>query len=63
MPLAEIWMNLEDVIQSEVSQKEKQKQIYTNAYMWDLEKQQRSFYLQIRNRGTNVEKKHMDTKG
>ena len=35
-------MNLEAFIQSEVSPKEKQKQIYTNAYMWDLEKWQRS---------------------
>ena len=63
MSFAEIWMNLEAVIQNEVSLKEKQKQIYTNAYMWDLEKRQRSFYLQIRNRDTNVENKHMDTKG
>ena len=63
MSFAEIWMNLEAVIQNEVSLKEIQKQIYTNAYMWDLEKRQRSFYLQIRNRDTNVENKHMDTKG
>ena len=32
----ETWMNLETVIQSEVSQKEKNK--YLNAYMWNLEK-------------------------
>ena len=31
--------------------------------MWDLEKWQRSSYLQIRKRDTNVEKKCMDTKG
>ena len=29
------WMNLEPIIQSEVSQKEKQ---YTNAYIWNLER-------------------------
>ena len=32
----ETWMNLETVIQSEVSQKEKNK--YINTYMWNLEK-------------------------
>ena len=32
----EMWMDLETVIQSEVSQKEKN--IYINAYMWNLEK-------------------------
>ena len=30
------WMNLEPVIQSKVSQKEKNK--YINAYVWNLEK-------------------------
>ena len=33
----ETWMDLETVIQSEVSQKEKQIS-YINAYMWNLEK-------------------------
>ena len=35
----EMWMDLETVIQSEVSQKEKNRYIYTyiNAYMWNLE--------------------------
>ena len=33
----ETWMDLETVIQSEVSQKEK-KIWYINAYMWNLEK-------------------------
>ena len=33
----EMWMDLETVIQSEVSQKEKQIS-YINAYMWNLEK-------------------------
>ena len=31
------WMNLEPVIQSEVSQKEKELS-YSNAYIWNLEK-------------------------
>ena len=33
----EMWMDLESVIQTEVSQKEKKKS-YINAYMWNLEK-------------------------
>ena len=33
----ETWMDLESVIQSEVSQKEKNK-YHINAYMWNLEK-------------------------
>ena len=37
MPFAEVWMDLETVIQSKLSQKEK-KNIVTNAYMWNLEK-------------------------
>ena len=32
-----MWINLDTVIQSEVSQKEKQI-LYINAYMWNLEK-------------------------
>ena len=33
------WMNLETVIQSEVSHSEREKQIlYINAYIWNLEK-------------------------
>ena len=31
-----MWMNLEPVVQSEMSQKEKN--IYINAYIWNLEK-------------------------
>ena len=33
----EMWMDLETIIQSEVSQKEKKK-LYINTYMWNLEK-------------------------
>ena len=32
------WMNLETVIQSKVSQKEKKHILYINAYIWNLEK-------------------------
>ena len=34
----ETWMDLETVIQSEASQKEKNKYRYVNAYTWNLEK-------------------------
>jgi len=38
---------------------EREKQIlYINAYMWNLEKWYRWFYLQNRNRETDVENKH-----
>ena len=37
----ETWMDLETIIQSEVSQKEKNKYHILNAYMWNLEKWQR----------------------
>ena len=45
-------MGLETVIQSEVSQKEKNK--YINTYMWNLEKWYRWTGLQDRNRDTGV---------
>ena len=32
------WMNLEPIIQSEMSQKEKDKYRFSNAYIWTLEK-------------------------
>ena len=34
----ETWTDLETVIQSEVSQKEKKQISYINAYIWNLEK-------------------------
>ena len=43
------WMNLEPIIQSEVSQKEKDK-CHSNAYTWNLEK----FYLQGSNGKTDI---------
>ena len=42
---------------------EREKQVsYINAYMWNLEKWYRWTYWQSRNRDTDVENKHMDTK-
>ena len=49
-------MDLETVIQSEVSQKEKKKS-YINTYMWKVEKSYRWLYLQIRNKDTDIKKK------
>ena len=53
----ETWMDLETVIQSEVSQNEK------NAYMGNLDKWYKWTGLQGRNSDTGVENKHKDTKG
>ena len=47
-------MNLEPVIQSEISQKEKNK-YHINAYIWNLEKWYRWTYLQGTNRDADVE--------
>ena len=49
---------------TEWSKSEREKQIsYINAYIWKLEKQYRWTCLQGRNKDTDVEKKHMDSKG
>ena len=49
---------------TEWSKSEREKQIsYINANMWNLEKWYRWTGLQGRNRDTDVENKHMDTKG
>ena len=58
----EMWMDLESVVQSEVSQKEKNIS-YINAYIWNLEKWYRLSYWQSRNRDTDIENKRMDMKG
>ena len=47
---AEMWKDLETIIQSEVSQKEKKQVSYINSYMWNLEKWYGWTYLQSRNR-------------
>ena len=56
-----IWAELESVIQSEVSQKEKNK--YINKYIWNLEKGYKWTSLQDRNRDTVIENEHVDTVG
>ena len=48
---------------TEWSKSEREKEIsYINAYMWNLEKWYRWFYLQSRCKDTDVENKCMDTK-
>ena len=37
--------------------------LYINTYMWNLKNWYRRSYLQSRNRDTEVENKHTDTKG
>ena len=56
-----MWMDLESVIQSEVSQKGKKQILYINAYMWNLEKWYRGTSLQGRNIDADVENEHVDT--
>ena len=62
VPFAEAWVDLETYTEWCMSEREKEIS-YVNAYMWNLEKWYRWSYLQNRNRGTDVENKHMDTKG
>ena len=62
MPFAEAWVDLETVIQSEVSQKEENKYRLILLHV-NLEKWYRWTYLQSRNRDTDVENKLTDTKG
>ena len=52
-------MNLEPIIQSEVSQKEKEIS-YTNAYIWNLERWYQKIYLQSSNGETDIENRLMD---
>ena len=53
------WMNLEPIIQSEISQKEKD--TYSNAYIWNLEKWYWRIYLQGSSSGeTDIENRLMD---
>ena len=56
----ETWMDLQTVLQSEVREKPI---LYINPYMWNLKKWYRWSSLQSRNRDSDVENKHMDTKG
>ena len=52
------WLNLEPIIHSEVSQKEKHK--YPNIYIWNLEKWYQRIYLQGSNGETNIKNRLMD---
>ena len=61
MPFAATWMDLEIVILSEVSQR--QRQIYDITYVWNLKTGYKWTYLQSRNRVTDVENKLMVTGG
>jgi len=42
---------------------ERIKKLYINVHMWNLQKWNRWSYLQSRNRDTDIENKHMNTKG
>ena len=46
------WMDIDTILQSELSQKEKD--------MWRLKNQYRWSYLESRNRDIDIENKHMD---
>ena len=59
----ETWMDLETVIQHEVSQKEKNKYCILMHICGIWKMWYRRSYLQSRNRDTDVENKRMDTKG
>ena len=56
------WMNLEPIIQSEISQREKQIS-YTNAYIWNLEKWYWWSYLQGSKGDTDIKNRLLDTVG
>ena len=58
--LVEMWMDLESVIQSEISQKEKTNVIYESIYV-DSRIRYRWVDLQGSDRDANVEKGHVDT--
>ena len=38
VPFAEVWMDLETAIQSEVKSERERQILYINAFMWNLEK-------------------------
>ena len=53
------WMNLEPIIEGEVSQKEKEIS-YTNVYIQNLERWYRRIYLQSSNEEIDIENRLMD---
>ena len=61
--LVVMWMDLECVIQSEVSQKEKKQVLYINTYMWNVEKWYKITRLQGRNRDIDIENGYVDIAG
>ena len=60
--LVEMWMDLESIIQSEVSQKEKTNIVYEGIYV-ESRKWYSWAYLQGSNRDADAEKGHVDTAG
>ena len=56
------WMNLEPIIQSEVSQKEKDK-YYILMHVYGLERWDQCFYMQGSKEDTDVKNKLLDSVG
>ena len=62
LPFAEMWMDLETVIQSEVSQKEKNK-YRVISLICGIQKNDTDEFIYKAEIESDVENKHMDTKG
>ena len=60
LPFAATWMDLENIIRSEVRQREI---LHDITYMWNLKNSTNSTYLQNGNRLTDIKNKLMVTKG
>ena len=54
-------MNLEPIIQSELSKMERQ--IYINTYIWNLERQYHRSYMQASKRDTDIKNMLLDSVG
>ena len=59
----ETWMDLETVIPSEVSQKEKRQILHDITYIWNLKNSRNELIYKNRNRLTDIENKLTVTKG
>ena len=57
------WVNLEPIIQSEVSQNEKHKVQHINTYIWNLERWYRQSYMQGSKGNTDVKNRLLDSAG
>ena len=57
------WMNLEPIMQNEVSQKNEKQILYINAYIWNLERWYLWTYLQGSNGDTDIDSRLVDTGG